>query len=152
MSERDKRERERRYFPFLASTVGLLSLPVSPCFVVVFVFVSAKGVEKDEERKRRKKEEKKKKKKKQNKEQEKERESTRKMARKKGAVMAIKLLSTAGTGFFYATKKNVKNVPEKLQLMKVRNVDIFSVVCLLCHWVELFVRSIYPFVLHFGGV
>ena len=41
------------------------------------------------------------------------------MAKKKGAVLAIKLLSTAGTGFFYATKKNVKNVTQKLQLMKV---------------------------------
>eukprot|EP00591_Stephanopyxis_turris_P012450 CAMPEP_0195518158 /NCGR_PEP_ID=MMETSP0794_2-20130614/12406_1 /TAXON_ID=515487 /ORGANISM="Stephanopyxis turris, Strain CCMP 815" /LENGTH=57 /DNA_ID=CAMNT_0040647079 /DNA_START=66 /DNA_END=239 /DNA_ORIENTATION=+ len=40
------------------------------------------------------------------------------MAKKKGAVLAIKLLSTAGTGFFYATKKNVKNVTQKLQLMK----------------------------------
>ena len=42
------------------------------------------------------------------------------MAKKKGAVLAIKLLSTAGTGFFYTTKKNVKNVTKKLQLMKVR--------------------------------
>ncbi len=34
-------------------------------------------------------------------------------------MLAIKLLSTAGTGFFYATKKNVKNVTKKLELMKV---------------------------------
>ena len=57
------------------------------------------------------------------------------MAKKKGAVMAIKLLSTAGTGFFYATKKNVKNVPKKLQLMKVR-ACVFGMVdgCVVLLW------------------
>ena len=32
--------------------------------------------------------------------------------------MAIKLVSTAGTGFFYVTKKNPKNVMHKLALKK----------------------------------
>lgn len=32
----------------------------------------------------------------------------------------IKLVSAAGTGYFYATKKNPTNVPHKLALMKVR--------------------------------
>lgn len=41
------------------------------------------------------------------------------MARAKGKVIALKLLSTAGTGFFYVTTKNVRNVPQKLTLMKV---------------------------------
>lgn len=33
--------------------------------------------------------------------------------------VAIKLVSTAGTGFFYATTKNPRNVPAKLALKKV---------------------------------
>jgi ribosomal protein L33 len=33
--------------------------------------------------------------------------------------VAIKLVSTAGTGFFYATTKNPRNVPAKLSLKKV---------------------------------
>lgn len=37
----------------------------------------------------------------------------------KAKSIAIKLVSTAGTGFFYATKKNPRNVPAKLSLKKV---------------------------------
>lgn len=33
--------------------------------------------------------------------------------------MAIKLVSTAGTGFFYTTTKNPRNGPTKLALKKV---------------------------------
>ena len=33
--------------------------------------------------------------------------------------MAIKLLSTAGTGYFYVTSKNPRTVTTKLQLKKV---------------------------------
>eukprot|EP01033_Poteriospumella_lacustris_P000731 gene731-517_t len=40
------------------------------------------------------------------------------MAKAKGKIIALKLLSTAGTGFFYVTTKNVRNVPQKLNLMK----------------------------------
>ncbi|CAM9992137.1 unnamed protein product [Heterosigma akashiwo] len=36
----------------------------------------------------------------------------------KAATVGIKLVSSAGTGFFYRTTKNPRNVPEKLQLMK----------------------------------
>ena len=36
----------------------------------------------------------------------------------KGPVIAIKLLSTAGTGYFYVTKKNPRTKPEKLELKK----------------------------------
>jgi large subunit ribosomal protein L33 len=32
--------------------------------------------------------------------------------------LAIKLVSAAGTGFFYTTRKNPRNVPHKLALMK----------------------------------
>lgn len=39
------------------------------------------------------------------------------MAKGKGA-MLIKLLSTAGTGYFYVKKKNPRTLPNKLQLMK----------------------------------
>lgn len=41
------------------------------------------------------------------------------MAKGKAKNMAIKLISTANTGFFYVTTKNPKNVPRKLSLMKV---------------------------------
>ena len=41
------------------------------------------------------------------------------MAKSKIKTLAIKLLSGAGTGFFYITTKNPKNVPQKLALMKV---------------------------------
>lgn len=37
---------------------------------------------------------------------------------KKTAVIDIKLLSTAGTGTFYVTKKNPRTKPEKLELKK----------------------------------
>ena len=38
--------------------------------------------------------------------------------RAKKATQAIRLVSQAGTGFFYTTKKNVRNTPEKLQRLK----------------------------------
>lgn len=37
---------------------------------------------------------------------------------KKGASVLIKLVSMAGTGFFYVKKKNPRTMPEKLQLRK----------------------------------
>jgi large subunit ribosomal protein L33 len=40
------------------------------------------------------------------------------MARGKGKTMAIKLISTAGTGFFYTTRKNVTKTPEKVAFLK----------------------------------
>lgn len=40
------------------------------------------------------------------------------MARGKGKTIPIKLLSTAGTGYFYTTRKNITNTPEKLNLLK----------------------------------
>jgi large subunit ribosomal protein L33 len=40
------------------------------------------------------------------------------MARGKGKTIPIKLISTAGTGYFYTTRKNVTNTPEKLNLLK----------------------------------
>jgi large subunit ribosomal protein L33 len=40
------------------------------------------------------------------------------MARGKGKTIPIKLLSTAGTGFFYTTRKNVTNTQHKLNLIK----------------------------------
>ncbi len=36
----------------------------------------------------------------------------------KSAVINIKLLSTAETGFFYVTKKNPRKKPEKLEFRK----------------------------------
>ena len=36
----------------------------------------------------------------------------------KGPVVSIKMLSTAGTGYFYVTKKNPRLKPEKLELKK----------------------------------
>lgn len=36
----------------------------------------------------------------------------------RSAVIKIKLLSTADTGFFYVTKKNPRKKPEKLELKK----------------------------------
>lgn len=35
---------------------------------------------------------------------------------KKTAVITIKMVSSAGTGYFYVTKKNPKNITEKLKL------------------------------------
>lgn len=40
------------------------------------------------------------------------------MAAKKGGSILIKLLSTAGTGYFYVKRKNPRTMPQKLQLMK----------------------------------
>ena len=40
------------------------------------------------------------------------------MAKGKVKTMVIKLVSTAGTGFFYVTTKNPRNVPHKLALRK----------------------------------
>lgn len=37
---------------------------------------------------------------------------------KKGVSVLIKLVSMAGTGFFYVKKKNPRTMPEKLQLRK----------------------------------
>ena len=37
---------------------------------------------------------------------------------KKGAREKIKLESTAGTGFFYTTRKNKQNTPDKLEIKK----------------------------------
>ena len=37
---------------------------------------------------------------------------------KKGVALGVKLLSTADTGYFYVTKKNVRQKPEKLELKK----------------------------------
>ncbi|KAI8469306.1 MAG: ribosomal protein L33 [Monoraphidium minutum] len=38
--------------------------------------------------------------------------------KKKLGQILIKLVSQAGTGFFYVTKKNPRNVPHKLQRVK----------------------------------
>jgi len=40
------------------------------------------------------------------------------MAKGKVKSIFVKLLSGAGTGFFYVTRKNPKNVPERLTLRK----------------------------------
>jgi large subunit ribosomal protein L33 len=40
------------------------------------------------------------------------------MARGKGKTIPIKLLSSAGTGFFYTTRKNVTKSPDKMALVK----------------------------------
>ena len=37
----------------------------------------------------------------------------------KGARDKIKLESTAGTGHFYTTTKNKRNMPEKMEIMKI---------------------------------
>ena len=44
--------------------------------------------------------------------------AVRSMARGKGKTIAIKLNSTAGTGFFYTTRKNVTRTPDKINLIK----------------------------------
>ncbi len=36
----------------------------------------------------------------------------------KPTIVQIRLVSTAGTGFFYVTKKNPRTKPEKLELRK----------------------------------
>ena len=38
--------------------------------------------------------------------------------RGKGKTIPIKLVSTAGTGFFYTTRKNISKTPEKLSFVK----------------------------------
>jgi len=52
------------------------------------------------------------------------------LARSKGKTVPIKLLSTAGTGYFYTTRKNVVKMTHKLQKMKydpiVRKHVLFS--------------------------
>ena len=40
------------------------------------------------------------------------------MARGKGKTVAIKMTSTAGTGFFYTTRKNVTKTPDKFTMIK----------------------------------
>ena len=40
------------------------------------------------------------------------------MARGKGKTIPIKLLSSAGTGFFYTTRKSIANNPNKLAFVK----------------------------------
>lgn len=39
-------------------------------------------------------------------------------AAKKGLTMLVKLVSTAGTGYFYVRKKNPRKLPQKLAFMK----------------------------------
>ena len=39
-------------------------------------------------------------------------------SKKKGHVLSIKLTSTAGTGYFYVTKRNPRNTPQKFQFKK----------------------------------
>jgi len=40
------------------------------------------------------------------------------MAKKKGAVIQIKMVSSADTGYFYVKKKNARTKPDKLVLKK----------------------------------
>uniref|UniRef100_A0A7N0UMU7 Large ribosomal subunit protein bL33c n=1 Tax=Kalanchoe fedtschenkoi TaxID=63787 RepID=A0A7N0UMU7_KALFE len=39
-------------------------------------------------------------------------------AKKKGGAIFIRLVSAAGTGFFYVKKKNPRKIPEKLEFRK----------------------------------
>jgi large subunit ribosomal protein L33 len=39
-------------------------------------------------------------------------------AKRKAATLLIKLVSGAGTGYFYVKKKNPRTIPHKLQFMK----------------------------------
>ena len=48
------------------------------------------------------------------------------LAKGKAKTMPIKLLSSAGTGYFYTTRKNIRTVPQKLTLRKYDPVDLFS--------------------------
>lgn len=43
------------------------------------------------------------------------------MAKGKTKTLLIKLISTAGTGFFYTTSRNPRNINYKLALKKVIN-------------------------------
>ena len=40
------------------------------------------------------------------------------MAPKKAATLLVKLLSTAGTGYFYVARKNPRKLPKKLEFVK----------------------------------
>ncbi|KAL7452243.1 hypothetical protein ACHAWC_003973 [Mediolabrus comicus] len=40
------------------------------------------------------------------------------MARGKGKTVPIKLLSSAGTGYFYTTRRNVTRTPDKFKFVK----------------------------------
>ena len=40
------------------------------------------------------------------------------MAKKKVGTIIVRLVSTAGTGFFYTTKRNTKSVQRKLEFVK----------------------------------
>ncbi|KAL3768788.1 hypothetical protein ACHAWU_006889 [Discostella pseudostelligera] len=40
------------------------------------------------------------------------------MARGKGKTIPIKLLSSAGTGYFYTTRRNITQTPEKFKFVK----------------------------------
>ncbi|USO02344.1 MAG: 50S ribosomal protein L33 [Alphaproteobacteria bacterium] len=40
------------------------------------------------------------------------------MAKKKGAVIQIRMISSADTGYFYVTKKNARTKPDKLEMKK----------------------------------
>ena len=52
------------------------------------------------------------------------------MAKKAAATVLVKLLSSAGTGYFYVAKKNPRKLPGKLEFMKydprVRRHVLFS--------------------------
>lgn len=47
------------------------------------------------------------------------------MAKAKIKSVAIKMISSAGTGFFYVTSKNPRTVVRKLSLKKVRQYEPF---------------------------
>ena len=40
------------------------------------------------------------------------------MAKKAAATVLVKLLSQAGTGYFYVARKNPRKLPQKLEFMK----------------------------------
>ena len=48
------------------------------------------------------------------------------MAKSKLKSIFVKLMSGAGTGYFYVTRKNPKNVPERLTLRKYDPVVVSS--------------------------
>ncbi len=48
------------------------------------------------------------------------------MAKDKAKTLAIRLISSAQTGFFYVTTKNPKNVARKLSLRKVNTISLYS--------------------------
>jgi len=64
-------------------------------------------------------------------ERDREREGEREsMAKKAAATVLVKLLSQAGTGYFYVARKNPRKLPQKLEFMKydprVRRHVLFS--------------------------